>query len=403
MMTRQPCLIMATSLFLFSLAGCASLKATGAGGLLKAGSDTPPVRCLCLWQPVETEDISGQAVRGFGGQIYFFAANSEEPVAVDGDVSVFVFDDVGTPSEQARPKDIQKYDSLTWGSFKNESQIGTNYSLFVPYKSSGQYETVCSLRVRLDRPDGGQLLSDMASVKLAGEPREDRSIRQLVSPREHSIRPDRSSELQVNLDSRSISNDRSTTIGSIREGSVSPADDDTVDGRNRSQVQAYRAKLAAMHARFEQNTGPQHRSSGNRNPDISDLLPAIRQVSGRVQQQQRRVTPAAHEIFASEEVTPVESTRERVRRSVPQPAEELQTTETQRYGEISPRRLSGSESAGFKAGSDSEHDLGPGEFQLKRGAWHDHSDQPLQPSARSIFGAANEDQFQPMTLERIPN
>lgn len=327
-MTRIPCLLIAVSLFLVSHIGCASLELPGRGHSATADASRTAMRCLCLWQPVETVDPAGQPVRGFGGQVYFFTADSEVPVAVTGDVRVYVFDDVGTPEQQTRPKDVQNYDPLVWKSFETESQVGINYAMFVPYHQASKYETICSLRLRLVRPDGTQLFSDMATVKLTGELREDRSIRQLVSPREHEIRPDRSRELRVDMDSNFESNSQVATIGSIEEGELSLSDeytardhaapradtndhgvsDQSADELARRQIQRFEAELARMHAAYEKDSARQQRPTRPSNDEtlrfnqgLQDLLPAIREVSRENQKSQRRVTPAAHEVFSPEE------------------------------------------------------------------------------------------------------
>lgn len=306
-MIRIPCLLAATSLFLFSSIGCSSLSLPQFGNSPAASVSTNPARCLCLWQPVKAEDASGQPVQGFGGQVYFFEAGSEEPIEVEGDVRVFVFDDVGTPEQQARPKDVKDFDSFVWKSFRNESQVGTNYALFVPYDKASKYEAICSLRLRLVQPDGTQLFSDMATVKLAGEPREDKSIRQLVSPREHSISPERSRELRVDLQRQRKSSDRSTTIGSIKEGNLSLSENGSssnsnVDEHARLKIQRYEARLAEMHADYERTNGRRYKDSPrNIRDEISDLLPAIRRVSHGNSRPVQRVKPAAHEVFSAEE------------------------------------------------------------------------------------------------------
>jgi hypothetical protein len=311
-MIRIPCLLAATSLFMFSSIGCTSLSVPHFGESKTENVVAKPARCLCLWRPVQMQDASGQPVSGFGGQVYFFAAGSEEPIEVDGDVRVFVFDDIGTPEQQARPKDVQDYDSFVWTSFLNKSQVGSNYKVFVPYSKASKFESICSLRLRLDQPDGSQLFSDMATVKLAGEPREDKSIRQLVSPREHSIRPDRSRELRVDVEQRHNTSDRATTIGSIKEGSISLSDnsatsDKVLDDHARLKIRRYEARLAEMHAEYERSNTREHRdSTRNLRDDISDLMPAIRKVSHGSQQQRQRVTPAAHEVFSTEEPQRVE-------------------------------------------------------------------------------------------------
>ena len=311
-MIRIPCLLAATSLFMFSSIGCTSLSVPHFGESKTENVGAKPARCLCLWQPVHGQDAAGQQVSGFGGQVYFFAAGSEEPIEVDGDVRVFVFDDVGTPEQQARPKDVQDYDSFVWKSFLNNSQFGSNYTVFVPHAAASNYESICSLRLRLKRPDGSQLFSDMATVKLAGERREDKSIRQLVSPHEHSIRPDRSRELRVELEQRHNTSDRATTIGSIKEGSISlsgnsATSDKVLDDHARLKIRRYEARLAEMHAEYEQSNVPEHQHSPrNLREDISDLMPAIRKVSHGSHQQRQRVTPAAHEVFSTEEPQRVE-------------------------------------------------------------------------------------------------
>lgn len=314
-MIRIPCLLAATSLILFSSIGCTSLTVPHIEESQTATINARPARCLCLWQPVNAENDAGQPVRGFGGQVYFFAAGSEEPIEVDGAVRVFVFDDIGTPEQQARPKDVQDYDPLVWKSFLQKSQFGSNYAVFIPYANGSMSESVCSLRLRLNLPDGSQIFSDMATVKLAGEPREDKSIRQLVSPREHSIRPDRSRELQVDLEQRRDAADRATTIGSIREGSLSlsennAAADETLDDHARLKIQRYEARLAKMHADYERSNIRAHPdSTRNLRDEISDLMPAIRKLSHGSQQQRRErqpVTPSAHEVFSTEEPQNVE-------------------------------------------------------------------------------------------------
>jgi len=311
-MIRIPCLLAATSLFLFWSIGCTSLSLPHFGESKTATVSAKPATCLCLWQPVHGQDASGQPVSGFGGQVYFFAAGSEDPIEVDGDVRVFVFDDVGTPEQQARPKDVQDYDSFVWKSFRNKSQVGTNYALFVPYDEASKYESICSLRLRLVQADGTKLFSDMATVKLAGEPREDKSIRQLVSPREHSIRPDRSRELQVDLEQRHDTTDRAATIGSITEGIMSlsgnaNAVDRTLNDHARLKIQRYEARLAEMHAEYERSNTREHRdSTRNLRDEIFDLMPAIRKVSRGSLQQRQRVTPSAHEVFSTEEPQRVE-------------------------------------------------------------------------------------------------
>lgn len=305
-MIRIPCFVAACSLFLFSSVGCTWLTVPHHESPPEAGDFETPVRCLCLWQPVDGVDAAGQSVRGFGGQVYFFAADSEEPVAVDGNVRVFIFDDVGTPDQQARPKDVQDFDSVTWQSFLGKSQFGVNYTVFVPYAQASRYESICSLRLKLSQPDGTQVFSEMATVKLAGEPREDRTIRKLVSPKEHSISPERSQELRVDYQQHDTST-RAATIGSIQDGNVSRRNnsalpDHRFDDHARLRIQRYEARLAEMHHAYsESNDHLKSQPRRDFETEFADLMPAIRKVSRGESLSRHRVRPAAHEVFSAEE------------------------------------------------------------------------------------------------------
>ncbi len=154
--------------------GCSTVDIAGNKPVPFASDEQTAVRCVCLWQEVEGLSESGQTTRGFAGQVYFFATESEAPVAVEGDVHVFLFDDHGSPKEQARPISQAEFANVEWQTMRRESKLGPAYSLFVPYPRGGSYEANCTLRVRLTHPDGSAVFSELTPVKLPGLPRPER-------------------------------------------------------------------------------------------------------------------------------------------------------------------------------------------------------------------------------------
>ena len=179
---------LASIAFLFAmtvvLAGCSTLRIADHKPAVFATVERPAVRCVCLWQEGKGQTDSGQTARGFAGQVYFFTASGESPVAVKGDVHVFLFDDHGSPAEQSRPISEAAFADSEWQSMRHKSQLGQAYSLFVPYPRAGNLEANCALRVRLTRPDGSVLYSDMALIKLLGVPRpEQKTNVSAVDPR----------------------------------------------------------------------------------------------------------------------------------------------------------------------------------------------------------------------------
>ncbi|MFP6762493.1 MAG: hypothetical protein VB858_02705, partial [Planctomycetaceae bacterium] len=141
-----------------TLAGCSTLEPAKLP-LLKsrpvshATAVSPAIRILSLWQPGEGDGLDGIQGRGFVGQIYFFTGDSPTPVAVDGDVRIFVFDNLGTPEEQKTPIHQFDFHSGGWQGYQTESALGPCYNVYVPYTRKGQHEADCGLRIRLSRPD----------------------------------------------------------------------------------------------------------------------------------------------------------------------------------------------------------------------------------------------------------
>ncbi len=176
-MNYTPRFTIAATLLVVAFNGCSTVEIAGRKPPPRADAKHPASRCLCLWQQVNGQADSGESTRGFGGQIYFFTAESETPVTVDGDVHVFMFDDHGTPEEQSRPIYEAHFAAFELQQMLHESQFGPVYSLFVPYPRAGGFEANCSLRVRLTRPDGTHLFSELTPVKLVGFARSEKQAK----------------------------------------------------------------------------------------------------------------------------------------------------------------------------------------------------------------------------------
>lgn len=152
-----------------TVSGCASLghKSSGTPVVFETDMDRA-VRCVCLWNTGEAESSDGRSSRGFAGQLYFFTVNEASPVAVAGDLRVFVFDDIGTDEEQSRPMHEFEVPAEALQGFVKDTQLGPAYNIFVPYPRRSRDAVNCTLRVRLTRPDGSRVFSEMAEVKLPG-------------------------------------------------------------------------------------------------------------------------------------------------------------------------------------------------------------------------------------------
>ena len=177
--------------FMVLMSGCASGGFLGASkhDFPKADAENPATRCLDLWEPADGKGLDGRPARGFAGQIFFFTQNprSRTPVEVDGDVRIYVFDDQGTPEEQAKP--IHQFDFIggAWRKYLVDTQFGPAYNIFIPYVRKGSHQAQCALRVRLTPPDGSVVLSDMADVTLKGLTDDSEETKKITADR--NVRP----------------------------------------------------------------------------------------------------------------------------------------------------------------------------------------------------------------------
>ncbi|MDA1015745.1 MAG: hypothetical protein O3A00_14985 [Planctomycetota bacterium] len=135
----------------------------------EAKAKDPVVEILGLWQPAEGTGLDGLPSRGFAGQLLFFTRGSKTPVKVNGDVRIYVFDDVGSPEQQSTPIDQFDFIEDTWQVHLHMGTLGPSYNVFIPYsRSSNKNQVKCSLRVKLMPEDGPTLFSETVSVTLAG-------------------------------------------------------------------------------------------------------------------------------------------------------------------------------------------------------------------------------------------
>ncbi len=103
-------------------------------------------------------------------RFYFFAQSKETPVAVDGSVRIYLFDDHGTVKDQSEPVAVFDFDEAHWKSGAHSSPLGAAYSIFVPYPRNDFHQATCSLRIRFKPTAGPTIYSPPATVVLSGPP-----------------------------------------------------------------------------------------------------------------------------------------------------------------------------------------------------------------------------------------
>jgi hypothetical protein len=243
-----------------AMTGCSSLNLLKFGDRIPtATAKNPAVRCVCLWQEGEGQGIDGRPSRGFAGQVFFFTHNSHSPVAVDGDVRIFLFDDRGDQGDEAKPLHQFDFVEQSWNTHLFDSQFGPVYRIFVPYPRKGMESVDAALRVRLVRENRPPLFSDLTAVKLAGQDKENESkLGQMPEFHDHRILQRNGA---VKITHREIRSDaeqlddylknNSRTLGTEEEGRMAR----DVSFEKRVQLanhQAAESRMSAMEGQLQQ-------------------------------------------------------------------------------------------------------------------------------------------------------
>jgi hypothetical protein len=160
------------ALLLLSSGGCASLTTLNfkTDKIPTADAQHPAIEILAIWQASEGPGPKGIPVRGFAGQIFFFAQDRATPVVVDGTTRIYLFDDHGSVEEQARPLHQFDFDRASWAGHLQSSTLGPTYGVFIPYPRNDYHQAVCSLRVRFTTPKTRPLYSASSTIALPGPP-----------------------------------------------------------------------------------------------------------------------------------------------------------------------------------------------------------------------------------------
>ena len=173
------------------VAGCAELRLP-----LIDSQPKPqvPTNATALWSDTILYQPGQPGVRGFGGRVMFYNDESKEPIAIDGTVTVYAFNnaDPDKPPTVPERKFVFTPDQLP-GHY-SKSKLGHSYSFWLPWNKVGGSPEQLSLMLRFDGRKGGTLITENSRQYLPGvssEVAEDTSTSQTApnkSPSTHSRR-----------------------------------------------------------------------------------------------------------------------------------------------------------------------------------------------------------------------
>jgi hypothetical protein len=141
----------------------------------KDDSKPLPDRILPVWTESVLHQPNQPGVRGFGGRIYFYAKDDTDPIEIDGNLAVYVFDadDVEVTSQKPLRKFMFTADQFS--SHMSKTSIGPSYSIWLPWGEIGGPPRRLSLIARFEGREGGTTISDPTIKLLPGVPSKEHS------------------------------------------------------------------------------------------------------------------------------------------------------------------------------------------------------------------------------------
>ncbi len=137
---------------------------------LKTETKAVPDRILPVWTDSVLHQPSQPGVRGFGGRVYFYGKENTEPIEVDGNFAVYVFDAEDNTSTTQKPLRKFVFTADQFKSHMSKTSMGPSYSVWIPWGDVGGPPHKLSLISRFEGREGGTTISDPTIKLLPGIP-----------------------------------------------------------------------------------------------------------------------------------------------------------------------------------------------------------------------------------------
>jgi len=159
--------VCAAVLVLLAGAGCSQLDLRQSMPWSEPEPETP-ARMVDTWTDTVLWQPGKAGVRGFGGRIMFFQRDDEDPIVVDGTLTVYAFDD-DDPDPDKPPAKKYIFLAEKLPGHYSESKVGHSYSFWLPWDDVGGPERQIGLITRFEDKEGKVVMSKVAHKILPGK------------------------------------------------------------------------------------------------------------------------------------------------------------------------------------------------------------------------------------------
>jgi hypothetical protein len=130
-----------------------------------------PTRITAVWTDTVLHQPKQPAIRGFGGRLMFYVGKGEDPVRVDGALTVYAYDDTdksALDSESGTPTRKYVFPGQYLSKHYSKSSLGHSYSFWLPWDKLGGPQRDVSLIARFETTAGHVATSPVAHQLLPG-------------------------------------------------------------------------------------------------------------------------------------------------------------------------------------------------------------------------------------------
>jgi len=154
----------------WSAAGCAQLDVVQPTTWFGGEKDEPqtPDKVVAVWTDAEAQHVDHRRTRGFGGRLMFYHREHNAPVAVDGALVVYAFDEEGRDPSDAKPNRKYAFTAEQFAGHHSKSKLGHSYSVWIPWDEVGGHQKNVSLICRFEPTDGPPIMGEQGRVTLRG-------------------------------------------------------------------------------------------------------------------------------------------------------------------------------------------------------------------------------------------
>jgi hypothetical protein len=135
---------------------------------IKESRFATPVKTAVIWSPAVFNQVGKQSTRGFGGRIYFYDQKND-PIAVEGQLVVYVYNDSAPGGENKTPERKFAFTPEQFTQHYNPTQLGASYSIWIPWDPVGGPQVQLTL-IPIFTSSNGQLVIGESSHNMLPGP-----------------------------------------------------------------------------------------------------------------------------------------------------------------------------------------------------------------------------------------